>query len=231
MSLTSQERRQLVEYGDLFRIRPGDYAGQEEEAFYIFALLYSLPSVEGADRRRYRDGVLRETDKLFGQSSRFFTGVTLVIADDIVQPAWIGRLDSNEELIRTFKWLLVGATILSLLGISPVMGSARRGVEESIRQNSVRAGVQRAKQRLLQGAGSGIIEALTTKVATRIPVGAALVALGVIGYYAMERKMNQIREKMTERFEAGLATEAELDQISNANFTDIVTESVGAYWD
>lgn len=91
--------------------------------------------------------------------------------------------------------------------------------------------MQRAKQRLLQGAGSGIIEALTTKVATRIPVGAALVALGVIGYYAMERKMNQIREKMTERFEAGLATEAELDQISNANFTDIVTESVGAYWD
>ena len=148
-----------------------------------------------------------------------------------MQPAWIGRLDSNEELIRTFKWLLVGATILSLLGISPVMGSARRGVEESIRQNSVRAGVQRAKQRLLQGAGSGIIEALTTKVATRIPVGAALVALGVIGYYAMERKMNQIREKMTERFEAGLATEAELDQISNANFTDIVTESVGAYGD
>ena len=43
--------------------------------------------------------------------------------------------------------------------------------------------------------------------------------------------MNQIREKMTERFEAGLATEVELDQISNANFTDIVTESVGAYWD
>lgn len=230
MSLTSQERRLLVEYGDLFRIRSGNYAGQEEEAFYIFALLYALPSVEGAERRRYRDGVLRETDKLFGQNSRFFTGVSLVIADDIVQPAWIGRLESNEELIRAFKWLLVGATILSLLGISPVMGSARRGVEESIRQNSVRAGIQRAKQRLLQGAGSGIIEALTTKVATRIPVGAALVALGVIGYYAMERKMNKIREKMTERFEAGLATEAELDQISNANFTDIITESVGAYW-
>lgn len=230
MSLTSQEKRLLVEYGDLFRINAGHYAGQEEQAFYIFALLYALPSVEGAERRRFRDGVLRETDKLFGQNSRFFAGVLLAISDDIAQPAWICRLESNKELIKTFKWLLVGATILSLLGISPAMGSARRGVEESIRQNSVRAGIQRAKQRLLQGAGSGIIEALTTKVATRIPVGAALVALGVIGYYAMERKMNHIREKMTERFEAGLATEAELDQISNANFTDIVTESVGAYW-
>lgn len=50
-------------------------------------------------------------------------------------------------------------------------------------------------------------------------------------YYATERKVSHTREKMTECFEAGLAAEAELDQISNANFNDIIMEPVGAYWD
>lgn len=230
MSLSKQEKRLLVEYGALFNINPGTYAEKEEQAFYILALLYALPSVEGGQRKSYRDDILKETIRLFEVSSQFFLGVHRVIADNIVQPAWMDRLDTNEELIRTFKWLLVGATVLSMLGISPVAGSARRGVEESIRQSSVRAGIERAKQRLMQGAGSGIVEALTAKVATRIPVGAVLVALGVVAYYAMERKMNQIRVKMTERFESGLATEAELDKISNANFVDIIKEAVGAYW-
>ncbi|WP_372575188.1 hypothetical protein [Ruegeria jejuensis] len=98
------------------------------------------------------------------------------------------------------------------------------------RKNSVRAGLARAKQRLLQGAGSGIIEAIVQKGATRIPVGAALVALGVIAFYGMERRMNIIRETITERFESDLATEQELDEISNASFADILKESVGEYW-
>lgn len=230
MSLTSQEQRLLIEYGDLFRIRPGSYSGQEDQAFYILALLYALPSVEGRDRKKYRDGILGEAANLFGQESRFFSAVSSIIADDLVQPGWLGRLDSNVELIRTFKWLLVGVTILYALGISPAWGSGRRGVEEAIRQNSVRVGLEKAKQRLFLGAGSGIAEALVSKVGTRIPVGAALVMLGIVGYYAMERKMNQIREKMTDRFEAGLATEEDLDEISNSNFSIIIQEAVGEYW-
>lgn len=43
--------------------------------------------------------------------------------------------------------------------------------------------------------------------------------------------MNNIRETLTERFEAGLATEEELDEISNANFSDVMQEAFGGYWE
>jgi hypothetical protein len=51
----------------------------------------------------------------------------------------------HEELLRTTlgvrDGVQPGVQSLSPLGISPTMGSARRGVEGSIRQNSVRAGI------------------------------------------------------------------------------------------
>lgn len=232
MSLTAQEQRLLIEYAEVFSIRPGDYSNNEEEAYHILATLYGFPSIErDYEKRRFQAGLVTEVIDVFGDNSRFFQRVIEFFAMYNVQPAWFSGRESNDELIREFKRLLVGATVLMALGISPVGGSARRGVEESIRQGSVRAGVLRARQRLLQGAGSGIIEALTQRVATRFPVGAAIVALGVIAYFAMERRMNEIREIMTERFEADLATEEELDQISNASFVDVVMETVDAYWD
>ncbi len=58
----------------------------------------------------------------------------------------------------------------------------------------------------------------------------AAAALG-LAYFSMQYKMGKIRETITERFEADLATEAELNEIGNANFLNILEEGLGAYWE
>lgn len=232
MALTTQEQRLLIEYGQIFNISPPQYEGQEEEAYYILVMLYGLFAIDDKyDRQKYRDAILNETKNKFGQTGPFFGRVIRTISFHISQKNWFSPRESNTDLIQTFKYLLIGITALSLLGVSPTLGSIRRGAEESIRKGTVRAGIDRARQRLLQGAGSGVVEALVSKIGTRFPIGAALVAIGIIAFYAMEAKMNNIRETLTERFEAGLATEEELDEISNANFSDVMQEAFGGYWE
>lgn len=231
MSLTAQEQRLLVEYSAIFRVNASDYGEQDEEAYVILAHLYGLFAIEGTyDRQRYRNAVLQETAAKFGQTTRFFGKIQTVAADDAAGLRYYPQRKSNEDLIQEFKYLLIGLTALTLLGVGPALGSARRGVEESIRTNSVRAGLARARTRLLQGAGSGIIEAITQKVVTRFPIGAVLVAAAVLAFYAMEVRMSRIRETMTERYEADLATEDELEEIRNSNFHDIMQEILDAYW-
>lgn len=230
MTMKPEERRLLAEYADLFKIPAASYKEQPEEAYAILATFYGYPTVLENERKKFLDGLLREAAAAFGRNSLFLKFFVNAVGMQIHQINWHGRRESNEDLIRQFKWLLVGVTVLFAIGISPAWGTGRRGVEEAIRQNSVRAGIARARQRFLQGAGSGIVEAIVQKGATRFPVGAALVALGIIAYYGMERRMNAIREIMSERFEDNLATEEELNKISNASFMKILEESLGEYW-
>lgn len=149
----------------------------------------------------------------------------------MVQPKWFSRRKTNAELIKQFKYLLVGTTALSIVGISPIGGNIRKGVEDTIKVGgSIQKGIEAAKKRLLMGAGSGIVEAFTTRFATRFPVGLAFVAALSIAYMGMLEKMEGIRMEMMERFGAGLATRAELDQIQNASFFEIVEQGLEGYW-
>lgn len=71
---------------------------------------------------------------------------------------------------------------------------------------------------------------MTERMATRFPIGIALVAAATIAFFAMEVRIEKIRGIMNERFEADLATKEELEKISNANIMDLIKEKLDEYW-
>lgn len=232
MTLTNQEAYLLTEYADIFNVNASEYADMDEEAYVILAHLYGLFAIEGTyERMRYRNAVLAETGNVFGTDTRFFYRIQVVAADNAAGLNWYPQRSSNEDLIKEFKNLTIGLYVLMTLGISPVGGTIRRGVEERIRPGKTTAeAIARARRRLIQGAGSGMIEAMTERLATRFPIGIALVAAATIAFFAMEIRIEKIREIMNERFEADLATEDELEEISNANIMDLIKEKLDEYW-
>lgn len=230
MTLSPAEDKLLYDYADVFNINPSTFISNKDGAYVILAMLYGYLSLDKDERRRYRDGVLVETDNQFGQDSAFFGQIQGAIALLIAQPAWFNTLATNSDLIRQFKNLLIGVTVLSLIGISPVGGPIRKGVEDTVKRGTLRAGLEAAKKRLLLGAGSGVIEAIVTRIGIRFPIGAAAVALMAIAYIAMIYKMEKIRSEMLSRYEVGLATEEELDAIGNDGFMDVINERLEGYW-
>ena len=231
MSLSRSEEKLLLDYADIFRISPAAFSENRGAAYAILTALYGYLSLDAdAERKQLRDAVLVESNAQFG-NGLFFGQVQGAVALLMIQPAWFSRRKTNAELIKQFKYLLVGATALSVIGISPIGGSARKGVEDTIKVGgSVSKGIEAAKKRLLMGAGSGIVEAITTRFATRFPVGLAFVAALTIAYMGMLEKMEDIRTEMMERFDVGLATRDELNQIQNASFFAIIEQGLQEYW-
>ena len=64
----------------------------------------------------------------------------------------------------------------------------------------------------------------------RFPIAAAAVALMAIAYIAMIYKMESIRSELLSRYEVGLATEDELEAISNDGLMDVLNERLEGYW-
>lgn len=231
MSLSRAQNKLLLDYADIFSVSHSSFSDNKGAAYVILTALYGYLSLDSdSERKQLRDAVLAESYAQFG-SGMFLGQIQGAVALLMVQPRWFNRRKTNAELISQFKYLLVGATALSLIGISPVGGSARKGVEDTIKVGgSVRKGIEAAKKRLLMGAGSGIVEAITTRIATRFPVGLAFVAALTVAYMGMLSKMEDIRTEMMERFDAGLATRADLDQIQNASFLAIIEQGLQEYW-
>ncbi len=235
MSITDQERRALDELCRIHNIRPAVVQPNQAHALVILTALYSNLSIENDnERRRHRDGILRETDRVWGRGE-FFGRVSGHISHMIVQPAWYGGSRSNAELTREFNMLLKAVFIMEMLGVSSIipMGyrSAAKGVEELIKTSSVRKGIDAAKRRLVLGAGSGILEAAATRMGMALGPWALLAAgLLIVTYFSMLKRLEAIRSEMGLRVSLGRATRREVDALQNERFMTIFQRALEQYW-
>lgn len=233
--LQEQEKRALAELCRIFNIRPTVVEANKEHALVVLTALYGNLSIENSyQRRRHRDEILKETDRVWGYSE-FFGKVQGAIALMMVQPAWFGGSRSNQQLTSEFKSLVKMVFVLEMIGVSSLvqMGyrSGAKGVEELIKTSSVRRGIDAAKRRLILGAGSGILEAAATRMGMALGPW-ALVATGllVLTYYSMLKRLEAIREEMSLRVTLGRATQQEVDALKNERFMEMLQRAISQYW-
>ena len=234
-AMTGQEKGALTELCRIYGIRPSTVASHPEHALMVLTALYGNLSIEDErERRLHRDGVLRETDRVWGRG-KFFSRVQGAIALMMVQPGWFGASRSNASLTREFNSLVKAVFVLEILGVTTLlpMGikSVTKGAEEAIKSSSIRKGIEAAKRRLVLGAGSGILEATATRMGMALGPWAVVAAgLIVVTYHSMIRRLETIRSEMILRVSLGRASQSEVDGLQNERFIALIRQALQGYW-
>lgn len=236
-NLTSNERKLLSDYCRIFDINEDYISENRKHAFGILSAMYAYPNIRDShERKRNRDGVLAETARVWGQDSRFFGAVSRVVALSLHDAEYfVQRTKSNEELITEFRYLLVAVIALEIIGIGgigrAISGSFSAGAAKTIKDNSVRAGLEAAKQRLMLGGGSAVVEAAAIRWGAALGLwSAAFVAILIVAHTVMVRNMEEIRAEITERHGDDKATDDDLESVQNRSFSEIVQEQLAQYW-
>lgn len=235
--LSEAENRLLSEYSKVFGIEEAVFSRNRKHAFGILTAMYSYPNLDSSfERQRCRDGVLQEAARVWGQQDQFFGAIQRVVSLSLHSAQYfVQRRKSNQELISEFRYLLVAVVALEIIGIGglsgAIKGGASAGAAKAIKDNSVRAGIEAAKQRLLLGGGSAVVEAAALRWGAALGLwSAAFVAVLVAAHYIMVRNLEKIRAEITERHANGKATDDELESVQNQTFSEIVRKGLEPYW-
>lgn len=237
MTLSAEENKVLARYCEIFAVDPQHIAENRKHAFGILGAMYAYPSVRSqSDRHKLRDATLQETARVWGQGSRFFEDVIRIVALSMHQAEYyVSRRKSNDELIQEFRYQLIAVIVLEIIGVGGIGralgGSASAGAAKMISENSVRAGLEAAKKRMMLGAGSAVLEAAAVRWGAALGIwGVAFVAALVIAHEVMVRNLEEIRAEITERHGKGEASDEELEKVQNKSFSESIRQGLEPYW-
>ncbi|MBD8688226.1 MULTISPECIES: hypothetical protein [unclassified Rhizobium] len=237
MSLSAEENKVLVRYCGIFAVDQTHIADNRKHAFGILGAMYAYPSVRSqSDRHKLRDATLQETARVWGQDSLFFADVIRIVSLSMHQAEYyVRRHKSNDELIEEFGYQLIAVIVLEVIGVGglggAVRGSFNAGAAKAISENSLRAGLEAAKRRMLLGAGSAVLEAAAIRWGAALGIwAAAFVAALLIAHEVMVSNLEEIRSEITERHGKGEASDEELEKVQNTSFLDIINRGLEPYW-
>lgn len=198
-------------------MQPGTFAGREQEAALIMALLAIMPTIRD-DRKRWAYGnqILKSANQLlpFDQPNNkaFFGQVQSLVADMQTARHWFNKLTmSNGELIREYKPTGTAVKVLKgagMGGAGSVGGSAlKTGLKElqTVRNQPVPAGQKAPGSRgqagaFGRGAVTGTRNSFTGGLAGRLQVFWVIGSLTYVGAVEHEKElMDEITRRFQER--------------------------------